>query len=63
MWRGVPVAIWLYLNTVLAGFMVVACLAFWRRDDSLLPPIIYAVANTATTIASYYFMRDFYFSI
>ena len=63
LWRGVKqIEMWLYLNGVLAVGMLIA-LFIWRKSEkSLGPPIMYAVFNGATTVASYYFMRNFYFS-
>jgi hypothetical protein len=64
MWRGVPhLETWLYLNCVLAWHMILAYLIFRERENTLWPPAIYALANTGTTIASYHFMREFYFSL
>jgi hypothetical protein len=62
-WRGVHVETWLYLNFVLGFAMIVAYLCWRKKEDTLWPPAVYAVANTATTAASYYLMQDFYFSL
>lgn len=64
MWRGVPdVQTWLHLNGVLAVAMVVAFFIWRKTENSLWPPGVYAVANSVTTVASYYLMRAFYFSL
>lgn len=60
--RGVNINVWLWLNAILAVTMIIVYFVNRTRQDSLWPPAIYAFANLATTVTSYYVMKDFYFS-
>jgi hypothetical protein len=62
--RGVKqIETWLYLNGVLVLGMSIAFLIWRKTERTLGPPVVYAVVNGATTVASYYLMREFYFSL
>jgi hypothetical protein len=63
-WRGVKqIEMWLYLNGALVLGMLIAFFIWRKTEKSLGPPIAYAAVNGATTVASYYLMRNFYFSL
>ena len=60
--RGVEVGTWFVLNVIL-GCVLAATFFFWRsQEETQWPPAICALTICATTIFSYFYMRDFYFS-
>jgi hypothetical protein len=61
LYRGIgPVKPWLAFNIIL-GAILICVLLFNRRQESIAPPVICAIATFSTTALSYYVMRDFYF--
>lgn len=58
--RGIELKPWLILNGILAAILIGIRL-FFRRENSIIPPVICAVATLTTTVLSYYYMREFYF--
>ena len=59
--RGIQVVKpWLQFDIILGAILIFVRLSF-RKEDSIVPPVLCAIATFTTTALSYYVMRDFYF--